>query len=196
MMLPMTRSIEFDLLLLIAILLPVIPAYILYKTLPSRTAVSGPFKGLNIDLTGAFAGYFLVLLVAVWFTHHYYPPLRDYEVWTVEGKVMPKGSNSHQQILQGGDLSILPSKVTLWPSGGASTSFSVVIPITLDQSNKPDFPYLLVSPPGYSSETIPLKEQSSPFGSKPYKLNYDFEAKKITISDIIELDSSPEGEQP
>ncbi len=48
------------------LLLPVIPAYILYKFLPaSDTDVSGPYKGLSIKLKGAFAGYFLLVLVGM-----------------------------------------------------------------------------------------------------------------------------------
>lgn len=49
--------------LIIGVLLPVIPAYLLYKLLPAKTTVTGPFKGLNIKLSGAFSGYFLVLLI-------------------------------------------------------------------------------------------------------------------------------------
>ena len=44
------------------LLLPLFPAYILYKNLPSETVVKGPFKGLNIQLTGSFGGYFLLVL--------------------------------------------------------------------------------------------------------------------------------------
>ena len=34
----------------------------LYKYLPSKTVVKGPFQGLNIQLTGSFGGYFLLIL--------------------------------------------------------------------------------------------------------------------------------------
>ena len=47
------------------LLLPLIPAFLLYKFLPSKTNVSGPFKGLNLKLTGAFGGYFLLVLTAI-----------------------------------------------------------------------------------------------------------------------------------
>lgn len=48
--------------LLIILLLPMIPAFLLYKIIPSRTDISGPFQGLQIKLGGAFGGYFLLLL--------------------------------------------------------------------------------------------------------------------------------------
>ena len=47
------------------LLLPLIPAFLLYKFLPSKTNVSGPFKGLNLKLTGAFGGYFLLVVTAI-----------------------------------------------------------------------------------------------------------------------------------
>lgn len=55
----------FVYLLAAILLLPLIPAFLLYKFLPSKTNVSGPFKGLNLKLTGAFGGYFLLVLTAI-----------------------------------------------------------------------------------------------------------------------------------
>jgi hypothetical protein len=51
--------------LLFILLIPLIPAMLLYTFLPSKTAVDGPFKGLNIKLSGAFSGYFLLVLIAI-----------------------------------------------------------------------------------------------------------------------------------
>jgi len=51
------------------LLVPLLPAVILYKFLPSKTMVNGPFKGLNLNLTGAFGGYFLLVLVSIGLTH-------------------------------------------------------------------------------------------------------------------------------
>jgi hypothetical protein len=60
----------------------------LYRFLPSNTVVNGPFQGLNVNLTGAFGGYFLVLLEVFAF----YRTLPAYdksgnEVWTIRGKL-------------------------------------------------------------------------------------------------------------
>ncbi len=40
----------------IVVLLPILPALILYRALPSNTVVRGPFKGLTVHLTGALVG--------------------------------------------------------------------------------------------------------------------------------------------
>lgn len=50
------------------LLIPLLPAFILYKFLPSKTAVKGPFKGLTVNLTGAFGGYFLLVIIAIGLT--------------------------------------------------------------------------------------------------------------------------------
>ena len=55
------------------LLLPMIPAFILYKFLPSKepdevggeTGSIGPLKGLSWKLKGAFAGYFLLVMVGL-----------------------------------------------------------------------------------------------------------------------------------
>jgi hypothetical protein len=51
--------------LLIVILVPAIPAFLLFKSkgLQSSAAASGPLKGFAIKLGGAFAGYFIVFLI-------------------------------------------------------------------------------------------------------------------------------------
>jgi hypothetical protein len=57
-------SSSFLLILVTLFLLPLIPAFLLYKFLPSKSTATGPFKGLNLKLSGAFAGYFILLLFA------------------------------------------------------------------------------------------------------------------------------------
>lgn len=45
------------------VLLPLVPAVLIYLIFPkSQTSLKGPFAGLTIRSSGAFAGYFLVLL--------------------------------------------------------------------------------------------------------------------------------------
>jgi hypothetical protein len=57
---------NFYLALAAILLLPIIPAYIIYKFLPeSETNVEGPYKKLNLKLKGAFAGYFLLVLLSL-----------------------------------------------------------------------------------------------------------------------------------
>lgn len=60
----MTDSFYF--ILSVILLVPLIPAFIIYKFLPaSDTDVSGPYQGLSLKLKGAFAGYFLLVIVGL-----------------------------------------------------------------------------------------------------------------------------------
>jgi hypothetical protein len=57
---------NFFLVLAAILIVPLIPAYIIYKFLPaSDTDVSGPYSGLSLKLKGAFAGYFLLVIVGL-----------------------------------------------------------------------------------------------------------------------------------
>jgi hypothetical protein len=57
---------NFFLILAAILCLPILPAFVIYKFLPeSSTEVDGPYKKLNLKLRGAFAGYFLLVLIGV-----------------------------------------------------------------------------------------------------------------------------------
>jgi hypothetical protein len=57
---------NFFLILAAILCLPIVPAFIIYKFLPeSETQVEGPYNKLNLKLKGAFAGYFLLVLIGV-----------------------------------------------------------------------------------------------------------------------------------
>jgi hypothetical protein len=68
------------------ILLPIIPAFILFKALPSLGSVDGKLQGMEIKLGGAFAGYFAVVLLIV-ANHNVLIPVQ-YQLWTVTGQVV------------------------------------------------------------------------------------------------------------
>ncbi|TAD81907.1 MAG: hypothetical protein EAY75_16980 [Bacteroidetes bacterium] len=57
---------NFFLILAAILCMPILPAFIIYKFLPeSETQVDGPYSKLNLKLKGAFAGYFLLVIVGV-----------------------------------------------------------------------------------------------------------------------------------
>jgi hypothetical protein len=68
------------------ILLPIIPAYILFKALPATGSVDGKLQGLEIKLGGAFAGYFAVVLLII-INHSVLMPVQ-FQMWTVTGQVV------------------------------------------------------------------------------------------------------------
>jgi hypothetical protein len=73
--------------LAIIVLLPIIPAFILFKYLPSTGNVEGPLKGLTIKFAGSFAGYFAVFILLYLKIPLLPSPREEYTVWTVNGKI-------------------------------------------------------------------------------------------------------------
>lgn len=177
------------------ILIPVVPAYLLYKYLPPGQAeVGGPFKGLDIKLSGAFAGYFLVLLIAssllvfliktepVAGAPCPLPPANRYEVYTVSGKIDLRKSNLKSDRLI---LSLDPKEQIVLPNG----TFRFDIPVKPGQGGKLDFPSLLISSTEEDVENKPISLK--PGADPEYDLVYDDTAKTITIKSTLYLDRRP-----
>src|SRR5438105_1157527 len=81
--------------ILIALLVPIIPAVIFYRWFPSTAEVSTGeggsrlpqfLRGIGFKLGGAFAAYFVLMLVILR-CRPPLPPLTDYEIWTVTGVI-------------------------------------------------------------------------------------------------------------
>lgn len=175
---------EFCIQVSLAVLLPIAPAYLLYKTLPSRATVSGPFRGLNIQLTGAFGGYFLVLLVVVGMILARQEPVR-HEVWTVTGKVTLKnGDPSHRAQINHSDITVVPPTTLLYTDG----RFDLEVLVKPGQGGSLEFPIIAINHSGYAPVTIPLGDRQPTFGAKPFKLQSDGKTKKRFIETPIELE--------
>ncbi|NWG86485.1 MAG: hypothetical protein HXY26_03075 [Hydrogenophilaceae bacterium] len=181
------QLIEFCIQICVAVLVPIIPAYVLYKTLPAHAKVAGPFKGLNIQLAGAFAGYFLVFLVVAGLISTRQAPSR-YEVWNISGKVQLKNPRPDDPILHS-DFSVQPPTTLLSPDG----RFSLDVPVKLGQGERLEFPIIVINHRGHQPETIPLGDQQPTFGGKSYKLQSDNDGKKRIIETVIELQPLPNG---
>ncbi len=173
------------------VVVPTIPAYILYKTLPSRAEVKGPFKGLNIKLEGAFAGYFAVLLFLGGFFLTYSTQKTKYELWTVEGDI---------QLEQGGfdnentTISIKPPEQHLYKTGKF-----VIEQVPLPKKLGTKKPSLLILKEGYETREVyldPVKIEKQ--GIPQYGVLYDNNNKNISIDSTIILRKKikPKTEKP
>lgn len=177
----------------VMVLLPIVPAFLLYRLLPSTTWVSGPFKGLNIQLGGSFGGYFLVVLLVLYFVQSR-PTLQpaksySYNVYRVEGKL-----GLGQDIPSLDDMSRRGFTLTLEPSDyevSSDGSFFYDIPVRRDQNGEELFPLLKICHPAYQTPTpIRLKEIDSSH-DVIYKIKCNSASKIIKISDPIELTRLP-----
>jgi len=136
----------------VLILLPVVPAYVLFKALPSTGNISGPLQGLGLKLTGAFAGYFALVV----FIFMELPKIRQFvspeihQVWTVEGNLQDPSGNG---ILVGPcEVHFMPSPYGSFSSGWFKTTFVTNMTV----GGEADFPHLSIVHTGFPPAEIPL----------------------------------------
>ena len=152
-----TQTIETVIYASLALLGPILPAYILYKNLPSRATVKGPFKGFSVQLTGAFAGYFILFLSTLSFVSFRPKPpttFAPFEVWQIKGTVSAEGIN---RSLKPDDFrfSSRPPLVNLNPDG----SFSMAVAVNQIQEGIRSFPVVIIERDGYETVTLDLNNQ-------------------------------------
>ncbi len=166
----------------VVVLLPIIPAFILYKALPSRSRVSGPFKGLTIQLSGAFAGYFLVVLVMLGFVYTQLKPIgAQYEIWTIRGQI------GFEQVAASANIRSIPLFIRPPnPIINEDGSFKMEILAKSEPTGVTDFPTLIIDYPGYVTANVDLNEKVAPFAKK-YDKKYDKNTKEIRINEPVFL---------
>ena len=179
------------------LLLPLLPAFLLYKFLPSKTSVSGPFKGLNIKLTGAFGGYFLLVLTSIGV---FFPLLKNEQAKIIEQqnqriKELENTMNGHQQwVMKGNIVSTSPkqtkvffdeSGTNFYETGEFSMNFNaelqngkVALPKALCIFNKDD---------GY--KVLNLSRDFNSADIKAFGINFIDSSHTIMIDSAIDIQS-------
>lgn len=169
--------------LAVIVLLPCIPAVLLFKALPSRADISGPFQGLEVKLGGAFAGYFaLVLLVVA--SHSVWQPSPRSQVWTVDGQLKYVGNQSYGLV---NDTQIVPEKSDVDLSSDGS--FKMTVHTSLDEGGEAEFPKIDINAQGYTPADIPLGDDAwtNPVTKQLINLIRDPTEHEIHIKDPIRL---------
>lgn len=140
------------------ILLPIVPAYLLYKALPptgaSTDAVKGKLlKGMEIKLSGAFAGYFAVLLLIIYKHDVIFPPPppQAASVWHLHGRVLDEHGKPIEP-LDVKDFVFAPPTFQALPGG----NFTLTIPTEPAEGGGARLPMLVISHGQYSLK-IPLE---------------------------------------
>jgi hypothetical protein len=118
------------LLLLVMVMLPLIPAVVIYRLFPNtQVAASGPFSGLTLKSSGAFSAYIIVFLGMVPFVYRTYDSVAHVASpsWRIAGKLSVTGPDGKaiqdQNILKSVKVALDPSNVDV--VGG---EFSVSVP--------------------------------------------------------------------
>jgi hypothetical protein len=140
--------------LAVIVLLPIVPAYLLFKFLPSRGDVSGLLQGLELKLGGAFAGYFALVVLILFQMPRLKDTLQDTrpEIWEVEGQLTDENGNAIQP-LSPADIQLEPQNLNFKPNGEFRATFATTV--------RPDgigfeFPKIYVSHKDYGTVTISL----------------------------------------
>lgn len=115
----------------VCIILPLVPSYILFKYLPSKSAVTGPFRGHQIDFSGAAAVYIVMFISLLGGSQFWKIPPSDYEVWSVRGRLEGDNMESYRNIFH---LTVEPKGYTVFTNGEFATR--VIVP------TKMSFPHL------------------------------------------------------
>ncbi len=158
------------------VLLPLIPAFLLFKLLPSTAVVGGPFHGFRIDLSGAFGAYFVLLVLILSTKNNVWDPPPAYQVWTVKGTVTDSNGDPIAP-LDAGDISLLPP--SLQESNGW---FTIDVPVKTLQGGSPDYPTLAISHAGYQPMQFTLDPKATyPAG---VSVNFNSTANEVQISSL------------
>ena len=166
--------------LAVMILVPIVPAYLLFRALPSQANVDGPmgaagglFGGLHLKLAGAFGGYFAVL-VLVFALHGVWHPPSPYQVWSVSGTLHFK-DGSPFQMMDGTRIEV-EHPPGLHVNGDGT--FDLMISTMPGPGGDPVFPKLTVGNPHYAPLTIRLDDPKI-MNDKKRSITVDAELDRI-----------------
>jgi hypothetical protein len=134
------------------VLLPLVPAFILFKVLKSSGEIRGPLYGLTLQLGGAFAGYFALLLVLLFSFKAYIVPPPVHVVWTVKGQVVDQEQKPLDVTTD--SFALLPASPP--PIAAEKGQFSVnFIPAPQDGGGV-SYPTVIISYTDYLSKSVNL----------------------------------------
>ncbi len=161
--------------LLVIILVPIIPSYLLFKLLPSDAVVNGPFKGLRIDLGGGFAGYFLIFITLVGIRTSF--EATNYEKWSVSGQiVLPDDTAS---------IYVDPRFVTLSvPSLRSDSNGNFSMNFLTTSDGQLDYPHLYIRYDGYQPKTYWLGPKEKNIRNESLPANFDPHNRAIDLGQV------------
>jgi hypothetical protein len=170
------------------LLLPMIPAILIYKLLPDQKVfVTGGFDGLKLNATGAFGGY-LVLLV---FANHMQSGIASgtkrtsqFDTWKIHGNVRVEDM---QDSATGATITVFPPAQQVIKTGANSARFTVVA--SLNPLDDDEGTVIQVSRPPYTPAVVPLSMRSlrDPVTKQSFAMVRDEESHTITIRDTLVL---------
>ena len=173
---------QFEILCFVT-LLPIIPAYLLFKALPSTSTVGGKLQGLDIKLGGSFAGYFALVLLII--ANHAVlvplppPPPPPYQVWEVSGRVLNEQGKPIEP-LDIRDISLAPSFLDTDRSG----FFRLRFYSWPDIGGGYAYPRLTISHENYEPLPIPLNPSDPTLRDRGSSQKVTISGQHIDLHDV------------
>lgn len=172
--------------MLLILLVPMVPAFLLFKFLPSSASnVEGPFKGLNIKLSGAFAGYFVTVLLA-WQVFAYFLKPTWSDNWNVVAKIAFDGAAPNHPSAAEAVVLVKPPTADIDSTG----FFQMMVPIPRVHSGAVDIQRLVIAMDGYQTVNVPLDPDGArlgAYGGQDYQVTFDKTHHSILIGKPIVL---------
>jgi len=145
--------------ILVTILAPLVPAILLYRSVPSTGQASGALAGVNFKLGGAVAGYVVIFLIAILFLKPMTISSPRYEIVKMQGTVEVGGVAENELDMRSFRMSISPRQ---WGQEGTVGPQLVRWTASVPKKINPDgkspwfFDYFVVSYDGHQSKMIPV----------------------------------------
>jgi hypothetical protein len=182
----MQRLLEFA----VMVLAPLLLAVVIYRFAPSKAAVTGPFKGVSLNLQGAFAGCFAFMLLIFSFHDKLFPPPPPplppkYEVWSVDGKIVYDGDDPAKVAGQT-TIYMDPPVVTVQKDG----TFHAEFPTKPGYGgSNVDFPVMYIDLNDQRHDPVPLylDGKPRPYETNQYTVHIDQQAKEIEVEKPVVL---------
>ncbi|HYK00453.1 MAG TPA: hypothetical protein VE974_01770 [Thermoanaerobaculia bacterium] len=157
-------------------LLPLVPAFVLFKSLPSRATAIGPLSGLKVKLGGAFAGYVIVLVyLTVFYANNMNRPA--YRSWQVHGALKYLGDGVAPNNTEVSCV-LRPPLLAIEPDH----TFAFEIPVV----DGAEMPHLVFQAAGYEGQTVYLS-QAVRYGENKYSAKVDAKNARIEFEQPITL---------
>jgi hypothetical protein len=130
--------------LAVILLLPIVPAYLLFKALKSTGSLTGVWHGLNLQLGGAFAGYFALVLLVL-YTHNLWAAPTMY---VVRGQLV----DDNGQPVDLSNILLNPPPIKTLPDG----EFTIYFAPVPGPAGDVQYPMISVNRKEYDAVNIPL----------------------------------------
>lgn len=181
----MSETLVAVLVLMAIAIVPIVPAFVLYKYLDKQSAATaeGPaVYGLKVKLGGPAAVYALIFVALL-----YERPreTQHFHTWTVEGVIaFEQAPDEAEANVNDVVARVVPPRLTVFHGGG----FSWEVAVTETDDGRVQFPDLQLDARGFRGVTVPMGPNRT-YGSVSVVPEYDMKHRRITFKSPIVMQS-------